>query len=96
MKNLVIVTVVAGTMIASASSYATGFGSRGIALDAAESAYGNDPVVSKVKTIRFNQQTGTAEYHVAVGIGNAEDGQHNYDVQIFGKNKPVVVEIRNF
>ena len=43
------------------------------ALNAAENDYGNDPMKTEVQTI-----TKGSEYHVNVGIGNPEDGEHSY------------------
>lgn len=66
---------------------------RSAALNAAEEEYGNAPMTTKVKAIVAGR-----EYHVAVGIGNAEDGEHDYNV-VFPNgcdSKPDVTEIANY
>jgi hypothetical protein len=63
---------------------------RSAALGAAEDDYGNAPHKTTVKTVK----TG-AIYHVAVGIGNPEDGEHDYEI-IFSngcESKPAVREL---
>jgi len=94
MKNIITVSLL--SLLTITQAHAGQFASRGKALDAAEAAYGNDPALSKVKTIRYDQTSETVVFHVAVGIGNAEDGQHNYEVKIAGSNSPVVTEIDRF
>jgi hypothetical protein len=93
MKQVQLFAVVMG-LLTSAAAFA--YGTPGQALDAAEDAYGNDPMTTKVKTIGFDQASQTVDYHVVVGIGNAEDGAHYYDVKITGNNAPVVTEIDRF
>jgi hypothetical protein len=61
------------------------------ALAAAEKAYGNDPLKTKVKTVSAGKK-----YVVTVGIGNAEDGAHDYNVT-FGHgcaSEPSVSEVK--
>jgi hypothetical protein len=89
------VTALVGLAI-TGSVFASEGGTRGQAVDAAEAEYGNNPQVSKVKSVSYNEKTETAEYHVAVGIGNDEDGSRNYDVKISRGLRPVVREIDRF
>ena len=66
---------------------------RPAALKAAEENYPNNPDKTQVRTISLGK-----EYHVAVGIGNPEDGTMIFDV-IFPKgcaSLPTVKEISKF
>lgn len=63
---------------------------RDAALTAAEDQYGNYPNRTYVKTVEAEK-----EYRVAVGIGNPEDGEHDYYV-VFPdgcSSQPTVTEI---
>ena len=65
---------------------------RSAALGAAEDEYGNYPNRTYVKTVELEK-----EYRVAVGIGNPEDGEHDYYV-VFPNgctSKPTVTEINS-
>jgi hypothetical protein len=62
---------------------------RAAALTAAEDQYGNYPNTTHVKTVQKGR-----EYRVAVGIGNPEDGEHDFMV-VFENgcdSKPTVTE----
>lgn len=48
---------------------------RSAALSAAEDDYSSNPHQTIVKTVKEG-----SVYHVAVGIGNPEDGRHDYEV----------------
>ena len=90
MKKFIIFGIVA--MSVSTAAFA-GDLCRSKALDAAETEYGNDPVSTKVKLIESG-----SEYHVAVGLGNPEDGEHYYAVFFPDgcKSTPSVTEISKF
>lgn len=63
------------------------------ALSAAESEYGNDPMRTKIKVL-----TAGKKYAVTVGIGNPEDGAHDYYVEFAGActSKPKVTEVPSY
>jgi hypothetical protein len=63
---------------------------RAPALDAAEAEYGNDPEGTSVKTLTKGEK-----YRVTVGIGNDEDGAHDYYVTFASScsSKPKVSEV---
>lgn len=64
---------------------------RAPALNAAETEYGNDPVRTRTKVV-----TKGKKYLVTVGIGNPEDGAHDYFVVFAGdctKSAPTVTEV---
>ncbi len=63
------------------------------ALSAAEDEYGNDPMRTKIKVL-----TPAKKYAVTVGIGNPEDGAHDYYVEFSGScsSKPTVTEVPSY
>lgn len=71
MKKVSFVLIALATFTVAASAHAT---CKSAALWAAENTYGNDPV--KTRTHQLTSDT----WEVTVGIGNAEDGAHTYQV----------------
>jgi hypothetical protein len=64
------------------------------ALDAAESEYGNDPMRTRTKVLIKGKK-----YIITVGIGNPEDGAHDYLIVFSGdctKTTPFVKEVTSF
>ena len=61
------------------------------ALNAAETEYGNDPVRTRTKVLVKGKK-----YIITVGIGNVEDGPHDYLIVFSGdctKTTPFVKEV---
>jgi hypothetical protein len=73
MKKMMILSAL--TMVISMQAHAT---CSSAALWAAENAYGNDPMKTRVKELEPNA------FDVTVGIGNPEDGAHTYLVTFEG------------
>ena len=86
MKNLILVCT---AMLFATAAFAADK-CRSAALGAAEDDYGNAPHKAMVKTVKAG-----STYHVAVGIGNAEDGEHDYEITFPNgcESKPAVREL---